>query len=101
VIHSAEQGQRTWWTDLAPSVPAKAAAGLWGAGITRYDAPIDVTLRVQGPRTLGAVLTTVLTTAVLTTGGSPHPGTYDLTVAETVTGRNLVVSKFTMEPTSP
>ncbi len=92
LIHSAEQGQRTWWADLAPSVPVKAAAGLWGSGIKRYDAPIDVTLRTAGYRTLGAVLTTALTT-----GGLARPGSYDLTVAETVTGRHLVVSKFTMK----
>jgi sortase A len=95
MIHSAEQGQRTWWADLAPSVPVSAAARLWGSGIKRYDAPIDVTLRVQGYRTLGAVLTTALTT-----GGPAQPGIYDLTVAETVTGRHLVVSKFTMKRTS-
>jgi sortase A len=95
VIRSAEQGQRTWWADLAPSVPVRAAAGLWDGNITGYDTHIDVTLRVQGNRTLGAVLTTVLTTA-----GSAHPGTYDLTVTETVTGRNLVVSGFTMRPAS-
>src|ERR1019366_1030913 len=71
MIHSAEQGQRTWWADLAPSVPVSAAAG---------------------QRTLGAVLTTALTT-----GGPAQPGIYALTVAETVTGRHLVVSKFTME----
>jgi hypothetical protein len=52
-----------------------------------------VTLLVPDRRILGAVLTTALTT------GSPaHPATYDLTVTETVTGRHLVVSKFTMAP---
>jgi sortase A len=91
VIRSAEQGQRTWWADLAPSVPVSGAAGLWNGDITGYDTRIDVTLRVQGNRTLGVVLATVFTTA-----GSAHPGTYDLTVTETVTGRNLVVSGFTM-----
>jgi sortase A len=92
MIHSAEQGQRTWWAVLAPSVPVSAAAGLWGNGIKRYDAPIGVTLRVQGYRTLGAVLNTALTT-----GGPARPGIYALTVAESVAGRHLVVSKFTMK----
>jgi len=77
-------------------VPVRAAAGLWNGNITSYDTRIDVTLRVQGNRTLGAVLTTVLTTA-----GSAHSGTYDLTVAETVTGgRKLIVTAFTMRPGS-
>jgi sortase A len=92
MIHSAEQGQRTWWAVLAPPVRVSAAASLWGNGIKRYDAPIDVTLRVQGYRTLGAVLTTALTT-----GGTAHPGIYALTVAETVTGRHLLVSKLTLK----
>ena len=96
VIRSAEQGERTWWADLAPSVPVSAAAGLWRGGITGYDTPIDVTLRVQGDQALGATLT-----AVLTTSGSPHPGTYYLIVTETVTdGRTLIVTAFTMRPGS-
>jgi hypothetical protein len=61
--------------------------------ITGYDAQIDVTLRVQGGKTQGAVLTTVLTT-----GDSAQSGTYDLTVTETVRSRKLVVSGFTMRP---
>jgi sortase A len=93
VIHSAEQGQRTWWADLAPSVPVRTAADLWDGYIKGYDTAIDVTLRVQGNRALGAVLTTVLKTA-----DSAQPGTYDLTVTETVTERNLVVSSFMMQP---
>ena len=94
VIRSAEQGQRTWWADLAPSVPVSTAAGLWDGGIKSYDAAIEVTLRVQGNQTLGAVLSTILTTA-----HSARPGTYVLTVTETVTGTELVVSAFTMRPT--
>jgi hypothetical protein len=54
VIHSAAQGERPWWADLAPSVPAATAAGLWNGKITGYDRPIDVTLRVRGER-VGAV----------------------------------------------
>jgi sortase A len=94
VIHSAGQGERTWWADLAPSVPAAAAAGLWSSMITGYDAPIDVTLRVHGDQVLGAVLTTAITTR-----HSAKPRIYDLTVAETVTGTGtLVVTGFTMQP---
>ena len=94
VIRSAGQHQRTWWADLAPSVPVSAAAGLWGGQITGYDGHLDVTLRVLGDRTVGATLT-----AVVTTGASAQPGTYDLTVAETVNGRGkLLVSGFTMRP---
>jgi len=94
VIRSAGQDQRTWWADLAPSVPVSAAAGLWGGEITGYDSHLDVTLRVQGDLTLGATLT-----AVVTTAASAQPGTYDLAVTETVNGRGkLLVSGFTMRP---
>ena len=94
VIRSAEQGERPWWADLAPSVPAAAGGGLWNSQITGYDAPIDVRLRVRGDRTLGAVLTTAITTR-----HSAKPRTYDLTVTETVTGTGaLVVIGFHMQP---
>jgi sortase A len=94
VIRSAEQGQRAWWADLAPSVPLSAAAGLWHGDITGYDAQIDVVLHVRDDLALGAVLSTVLSTA-----GSAHPGTYDVTVTETVTGGGkLMVTGFAMRP---
>ena len=96
VIRSAEQGERIWWEDLAPSVPQPSATGLWEGEITGYDTRLDVTLRVQGDRTLGATLT-----AEVTTAGSGQPGTYDITVTETATATGrLLVSKFTMWPES-
>ncbi len=96
VIRSAGQGRRIWWEDLAPSVPLPAATGLWKGEITGYDTRLDVTLRVQGDRTLGATLT-----AEVTTAGSGQPGTYDLTVTETATATGrLLVSRFTMRPES-
>ena len=96
VIRSAEQGKRIWWEALAPSVPQRSATGLWEGEITGYDTRLDVTLRVQGDRTLGATLT-----AEVTTAGSGQPGTYDITVTETVTATGrLLVSRFTMRPES-
>ena len=51
---------------------------------------------MQGDRTLGATLT-----AEVTTAGSGQPGTYDITVTETVTATGrLLVSRFTMRPES-
>ena len=96
VIRSAEQGERIWWEDLAPSVPQTSATGLWEGEITGYDTRLDVTLRVQGDRTLDATLT-----AEVTTAGSGQPGTYDITVTETATATGrLLVSKFRMWPES-
>ena len=96
VIRSAEQGERIWWEDLAPSVPQRAATGLWDGEITGYDTRLDVTLRVQRDQTLGATLT-----AEVSTAGSGQPGTYCVTVTETATATGrLLVSRFTMRPES-
>jgi LPXTG-site transpeptidase (sortase) family protein len=89
---SAGQDEQGWWRDLAPSVPQSAAEGIWGGQITSYDTRLRITLRVMGHRVLGAQLT-----AAISTAGSWRPGTYDLTVTETVTGQHrLVVSGVTM-----
>jgi sortase A len=91
VVRSAEQANRSWWADLAPSVRRSAAAGLWGGRITGYDASLDITLHVRGSRVLGATLSTEVSSA-----GTRRPGTYTLQVTETVTGNELLVSSFTM-----
>jgi sortase A len=96
VLRSAEQGRRGWWADLAPAVPVPAAAGLWGGQVSGYGRRLDVRLLVRGGRTVGAVLTTVLTTA-----GSARPGTYRLRVTETATqAGTLLVTGFSMRPGS-
>ncbi len=96
MVKSAEQNRRTWWAELAPSVPPYAAAGLWGSEITRYDKAVDVTLRVRGGQVLGATVTAVVVTGVAT-GDPRRQEPYRLTVTETVTetGR-LLVSGFSM-----
>jgi sortase A len=93
IVRSAEQANRNWWADLAPSLRGPATAGLWGGQITGYDTPLDITLRMQDSRVLGATLT-----AEVSTAGSRQPGTYSLAVTETVSGRELLVSSFTMHP---
>jgi sortase A len=93
IVRSAEQANRSWWADLAPSLRGPAPAGLWGGQITGYDTPLDITLRMQGTRVLGATLT-----AEVSSAGSRQPGTYRLAVTETVTGDDLLVTSFTMRP---
>jgi sortase A len=94
LLRSASQHRRAWWADLAPSVPASAAAGLWRGEVTGYQRHLDVMLRVHGSRMLGAVLSTVLTTS-----GSLQPGSYRVRVTGTVTlGGKLLVSRFVMHP---
>ena len=91
LVRSAEQANRSWWADLAPSVPVSNAAGIWGGQITDYDTPLDITLRVRGSRVLGATLT-----AEVSSARSRRLGTYNLAVTETVSGDELLVSSFTM-----
>jgi sortase A len=92
IVRSAEQANRNWWADLAPSLRGSATAGLWGGQITGYDTALDITLRMQGSRVLGATLN-----AEVSSAGSRQPGTYNLVVTETVTGDELLVSSFTMQ----
>jgi sortase A len=90
VIRSAEQGERSWWADLAPSVPASAAAPIWGGRLSGYDASVDITLRVVGTRTTGATLTTIVNAGAA--------GSYELRVSEIVTAGKLLVTAFGMHP---
>jgi len=93
IVRSAEQANQSWWADLAPSLRGSAPADLWGGRITGYHTPLDITLRLRGSRVLGATLT-----AEVSSAGSRQPGTYNLAVTETVTGDELLVSSFTMQP---
>jgi len=95
IVRSAEQGERSWWAHLAPSVPASTAAGIWDGEITAYDTPLNIALRVRGGRVLGATLT-----AAVSSAGSLEPGTYRLTATETVRGKELLVNGFMMRPAS-
>ncbi len=88
IVRSAGRGERNWWADLAPSVPVPG--GLWDGEITAYHTPLSVMLRVRRDRVLGATLT-----ATVSSAGSWQPGIYSLTVTETVTRGELLVSSFT------
>ena len=91
VIRSAEQGRRSWWADLAPSVPLSAAASLWHGAVTGYATPVEVTLDADGTRLDSA--------SVRTVASAGPAGTYDLTVDETVRGGELLVTGYAMRPT--
>jgi sortase A len=90
VIRSAEQARRSWWADLAPSVPAAAAGPLWNGALSGYDTPAEITLRVNGDAMGGASVS-----AVVTAGPA---GPYHLTVDETVRGGDLLVTAVAMRP---
>ena len=91
-IHSASQKQRAWWKDLAPNVPASAAAALWGGHITAYDSHLNIALDAVRDRLVGATLRTVITTT------GPRPGTYLLKVSETVRTGKVLITGFEMRP---
>jgi sortase A len=94
-IRSAEQGQRSWWADLAPAVPVSAAAPLWGGELSGYDSALDIALRVDGGDPAGATLTAV--TETRTAAGAV--GAYTITVRETISTGRLLVTGFSMKST--
>jgi hypothetical protein len=75
-------------------VPASAAAPLWGGELSRYDSPLDITLRVNGGEPAGATLTTVV---VARSSGEPSRP-WDLAVRETIKGGRVLVAGFSMRP---
>jgi sortase A len=93
VIHSAGQGEISWWADLAPSVPASAAEPIWGGVLSGYDTRLDIAIAVDGNQATGATLS-----AVVDVVNPEGAGNYDLTVHETVRAGKLLVTGFTMRP---
>ena len=92
ILRSAEQGERSWWAQLAPSVPMSAAAAITGGRIGSYLSSLHITLRARGSQVVGAKLA-----ATVNVTGSSRPGPYDLTVTETVSRQpRLLISGFTL-----
>jgi sortase A len=89
-IRSAEQGKRSWWADLAPSVSPAAAAPVWRGDLSGYGTPLSITLRVDGGQAAGATLSALVTTR--------SAGTFDLSVRETLISGTLLVTGFRMSP---
>lgn len=93
LVRSAAQEKRTWWADLAPSVPTRAAGPLWGGRIQSYDSKLLIKLHVTGARPVSAMLT-----AMVTVTGPNGPGGYRLTVTETVRAGKLLVTRVWLIP---
>jgi sortase A len=89
LTRSAAENRHTWWTDLAPSVPASAAGALWNGVIAAYDTRLSVSLSVRGGQPLGATLS-----ASVTVAGAG----YQVTVTETVRGGKLFATQVTVSP---
>src|ERR1700722_6370823 len=93
LIRSAAQERRAWWADLAPSVRTSAAGALWGGRLMSYRSLLVITLHVTGTRPGAATLT-----ATVTVAGQGRPGSYKLTVTETVRAGKLLVTRAQLTP---
>ncbi len=90
-VRSLEQNQLGWWGAIAPAVPPPAA--LVGGHISGYDASLDVTVTATGAAATGVQLTDTVTIA-----GGPAPGRYAVSVVQTVSNGQLVITGWTLHP---
>ncbi|HVC71242.1 MAG TPA: class D sortase [Acidimicrobiales bacterium] len=90
-IKALEQNQIGWWSALAPGVTAPAA--LVGAHVTGYDASLDVTVTATGTQASSVQLTD---TATIAGGGAP--GRYLVSVVQTVSQGQLLITSWTLHP---
>jgi len=93
IIRSAAQERRSWWADLAPSVPAPAAGAMWGGRLNSYDSRLMITLRAERTEPVKATLT-----AMVSVTGRNGVGSYNLQVTETVRTGKLLVTQAQLAP---
>jgi sortase A len=86
-MHAADQDRSDWWADVAPGL--EIPAPLERAWVSSHDAPLDVTITVDG----GTPTAVVLDTAVTLSGGVA-PGVYEEHVTEAVKGLGVVISNW-------
>jgi LPXTG-site transpeptidase (sortase) family protein len=85
------QNELGWWDALAPGVTAPAP--LVGSRITGYDASLDVSVTAAG----GAATAVQLTDTATVTGGRA-PGVYRITVDQTVSNGQLLITSWVLTP---
>ena len=90
-IKALGQNQLGWWDGLAPGVPVPTP--LVGAHVTGYDSSLDVTVTATG-----TTATSVELTATATIAGGRAPGRYAVTVVQTVTNGQLLITSWTLHP---
>ncbi len=90
-VKALEQNQLGWWGAIAPGVAVPAP--LLGANVSGYDASLDVAVTATG----SAATSVQLTDTAIVTGGK-DPGRYAITVVQTVSAGQLVVSSWTLHP---
>jgi sortase A len=89
-VRALSENRPDWWSSFAPSAPIPPA--LVGAKVS-YKTSLNVNLSATGSTPTGVVLTV---TAALSGGSAP--GTYTMTVTETIQSGHLVVSNWVLTP---
>ena len=90
-VHSLAQDRPDWWRSIAPTATMPAA--LVSTQISQYLTRLDVTISVTGESP-----TSVQLSAEVGIAGGPDPGTYTMTVVESVSGSELTVSSWHLTP---
>jgi hypothetical protein len=90
-VKALEQNQLGWWNTIAPGVAVPSP--LVGARVTGYDASLDVTVTA-----IGTAATSVTLSDTATIAGGPAPGRYLVTVVQTVTNGQLLITGWSLHP---
>lgn len=90
-LRSLEQNRLDWWGAVAPGVPPPGP--LQGASVS-FLSPLEVTVDATGMTATGAQLTDT----VRVTGGKA-PGTYSMSVTETIAKGVLTITGWSVGPT--
>jgi LPXTG-site transpeptidase (sortase) family protein len=90
-VKALEQNQLGWWGAIAPGVPVPQP--LLGAHVSGYDSSLDVTVTATG-----SAATSVQLTDTAAVDGGKDPGRYALTVVQTVSAGQLVITSWTLHP---
>jgi type II secretory pathway pseudopilin PulG len=90
-LRSAEQDNAAWWNDLGPGVPLSNAAPLSGVGAPSTITPVHPTLVMSGDSMTGATITSALRI---------DGRDYSVTMTATTQDTTLVMSGFSLVPTT-
>lgn len=91
-LHSAEQGQSSWWSMFSPSVPFSANSALVGTTVVGNQSLFNPTLDVQGSQLVSVQLTTWPQLS-----GGPLAGTVEIQMTGSVVGSHLLLSQWSVQ----
>lgn len=91
-LRSAEQNQAGWWSVLAPNLSFDQAKPMQGARVG-YSGSLMPTLETQGSTFVGASIAVNVSIE-----GGTNPGSYALSVQETVSGDQLEITQWNLRP---